>query len=290
MARAEDRHPLGPAGDWFVDTHCIDCGASRHVASGLIERNPSDGVSLFLRQPTTDREVEMAWRAAMVCPTRSVGHVRDKRPARPVFPQALGDGVWRLGHNARSSFGAHSYLIRREPGNIMIDAPRWTREVTRPVEDLGGIAHILLSHQDDVADADKYAEHFGASVWIHHDDRSAAPYATNIIEGTEPVTVADQATAIPVPGHTKGSVLYLVDDHLLFSGDSLAWDPHGEQLIAFRDACWYSWAAQTASLATFAESPLRFDRLFCGHGWSHDLDADRFHHALTELVQRMPTQ
>lgn len=94
----------------------------------------------------------------------------------------------------------------------------------------------------------------------------------------------------PVPGHTMGSVLWHVDGRLLFSGDSLAWDPKRQQLTAFRGACWYSWDAQTGSLARFADSGLTFDRLFCGHGWSHDLDADGFHTQLVGLVERMPTQ
>ena len=288
MARLQDRHPAGAAGEWFVDTRCIDCDAARQVAAGLIVRNPGDGVSVFSRQPETPEEIEMAWRAAMVCPTRSVGHVTLRRPASPVFPHDLGDGVWRLGHNSRSSFGAHSYLVGRADGNLMIDAPRWTRDVVGPVEELGGIAHILLSHRDDVADADRFAEHFGARVWIHADDRDAAPYATDLIDGTLAMPVAGAVVAFPVPGHTLGSVLYLVDDHLLFSGDSLSWDPRRERLHAFRQACWYSWPEQTKALGRFASSDLRFDRLFCGHGWSHDLDAEAFHAHLLELVTLMP--
>lgn len=288
MARVQDRHPAGAPGDWFVDDRCIDCDAARQVAPGLIVRNPGDGVSVFTRQPSTPEEVEMAWRAAMVCPTRSVGHVSIHRPDRAVFPHDLGDGVYRLGHNARASFGAHSYLVCRPSGNLMVDSPRWTREVAEPVTELGGVAHILLSHRDDVADADRYAERFGARVWIHDHDRDAAPYATDLIEGSAPATVADDVVAHPVPGHTRGSVLYLVDGHLLFSGDSLAWNPSRARLHAFRTACWYSWPEQTAALGRFAESGLRFDRLFCGHGWSHDADAALFQERLLELVARMP--
>ncbi len=276
MARIGDRHPDGPEGDWYVDTNCIDCDAARHVAPGLIVRNPSDGVSLFLRQPETPEEIEMAWRAVMVCPTRSVGHVSLKRPDEPVFPHDLGDGVHRLGHNSRSSFGAHSYLVRRPGGNLMIDAPRWTREVADPVAELGGIDHILLSHRDDIADADRYAERFGARVWIHVDDADAAPYATDIIDGVEPVDAIDDVIMFPVPGHTRGSVLFHVDGHLLFSGDSLAWNPERRTLMAFRRACWFSWPAQIDSLRRFSESGLGFDRLFTGHGWSHDASADAF--------------
>jgi len=290
MARLDDRHPGGADGEWFVDDRCFDCDAAREVAPGLIVRNAADGNSLFARQPETPEEVEMAWRAAMICPTRSVGHARLKRPETPVFPHDLGDRVFRLGHNARSSFGAHSYLIRRDAGNLMIDAPRWTREVAVPLEEMGGVEHILLSHSDDVADADRYAERFGARVWIHSDDATAAPYATDLIEGTAPVEITPGVIAFPVPGHTKGSTLYHVAGHLLFSGDSLAWRPARQQLMAFRRACWYSWEAQTASLARFANSGLAFDRLFCGHGRSHDLPASEFQAEMTALVERMPAE
>lgn len=288
MARLEGRHPAGVAGEWFVDTHCMDCDAARQVAPGLIARNPGDGVSVFARQPHTPEEIEMAWRAVMVCPTRSVGRVTLRRPDSLVFPDDLGDGVHRVGHNSTSSFGAHSYLARRPGGNLMFDAPWWAREVAGPVEGLGGLAHILLSHRDDVAEADRYAERFGARVWIHVDDREAAPYATDLIDGTSISTVAGDVVAFPVPGHTRGSVLNLVDGHLLFSGDSLSWNPWDERLHAFRRACWYSWREQTAALGRSAYSGRRFDRLFCGHGWSHDFAAEAFHTQLVELVALMP--
>ena len=124
--------------------------------------------------------------------------------------------------------------------------------------------------------------------WIHSDDRDAAPYATDLIEGTEPSTVGDDVTAFPVPGHTRGSVLYLVDGHLLFSGDSLSWNPNREQLHAFRRACWFSWPEQTASLSRFADHECGFDRLFCGHGWNHDAPAAAMADHLVDLVARMP--
>lgn len=274
-----------------MDTRCIDCDAARQVAPRLIVRNPGDGVSLFARQPATPEELEMAWRAVEVCPTRSVGHETMRRPKHPALPHDLGDGVFRLGHNAESSFGAHAYFVQRtvqgQSVNLMIDSPRWTREVHEPVNALGGLQHILLTHWDDVADAERYAQHFGSKVWIHHDDRGAAPYADRLIEGGLATEVVPGVVAFPVPGHTKGSVLFHVDGHLLFSGDSLAWDERRERLTAFRDACWYSWTAQADSLARFAASPLRFDRLLCGHGWSHDLEAGAFHRHLVELVDRM---
>src|SRR5688572_2621537 len=92
-------------GDWYIDTACIDCGASRHVAPGLIvERN---GKSVFARQPGTHEERLSAWRAVLVCPTASVrSETKQRRAPGTVFPQELTEGVWRCGFNARSSFGA----------------------------------------------------------------------------------------------------------------------------------------------------------------------------------------
>ena len=278
------RNPESTPGDWYIDNACIDCGAARHVAPDLIvERN---GKSVFARQPETDEEKHAAWRAVLVCPTASVhSETKQPRPHATVFPQAMTEDVWRCGFNARSSFGAHSYFVRRLGGNLLVDSPRHAKELVQWFEGAGGIAHILLSHQDDVADAGKYAEYFGARVWIHHDDRHAAPYASDIIEGESPRTIVAGLVAVPVPGHTRGSVAYLLDDRVLFTGDSLAWSMREQDLVAFRDACWYSWSALAESLGKLADH--RFEWVLPGHGWPAHRDADEMSARLRALVARM---
>jgi uncharacterized protein YbjT (DUF2867 family) len=47
-----DRNRDSAPGDWYIDTHCIDCAASREVAPGLIVRRR--GKSVFARQPQVD--------------------------------------------------------------------------------------------------------------------------------------------------------------------------------------------------------------------------------------------
>lgn len=281
------RNPLSAPGDWYIDTGCINCGASRHVAPGLIVERKDK--SVFARQPVTPEEEMAAWRAVFVCPTASVrSEIKQRRPDAPVFPQEITSGVWRCGYNAKSSFGAHSYFVARRDGNLLIDAPRHAGELARWFRGAGGIAHILLSHQDDVADADKYASEFGARVWIHRDDRSAAPYATDLLEGRSPRTLAPGVEAIPVPGHTRGSVVYLLDNRVLFSGDSLAWSARSQDLVAFRDACWYSWTELTASLRKLAAH--RFEWLLPGHGWPVHLPAEEMNTRLRALVARMAAE
>jgi glyoxylase-like metal-dependent hydrolase (beta-lactamase superfamily II) len=98
----------------------------------------------------------------------------------------------------------------------MIDSPRYTRSITETIDSLGGIKHVLLSHRDDVADADKWADPYNARVWIHADDADAAPYATDIT--TTDQTVDEGVMSIHIPGHTKGHVAYHVDGRFLFTG------------------------------------------------------------------------
>lgn len=278
------RNSQSAPGDWYIDTACIDCGASRHVAPELIvERN---GKSVFARQPVSSDEQLAAWRAVLVCPTASVrSETKQARPHGAIFPQQMTDGVWRCGFNARASFGANSYFVKRETGNLLVDSPRYSAELVKWFDEAGGIAHILLSHQDDVADADKYAKQFAARVWIHRDDSSAAPYATDHFEGAFPHNVAPGMVAIPVPGHTRGSVAYLLEDRVLFAGDSLAWSMPERELVAFRDACWYSWSVLMASLAKLAN--YRFEWLLPGHGWPVHLPAEEMNARLRALVERM---
>src|SRR6266513_2113513 len=211
------RNPDSAPGDWYIDTVCINCAASRHVAPGLIvERGDK---SVFARQPANEKEEMMAWRARLVCPTASVRTQAKRQRPEGIFPQELAPGVYRCGFNSKDSYGAHSYFVARAEGNLLVDSPRYALELRKFLDGAGGIKDILLSHRDDVADADKYAEAFGARVWIHHDDARAAPYAKNRIEGMNEIKIRDALLAIPLPGHTKGSVAYLLERPSARAGD-----------------------------------------------------------------------
>ena len=181
------------------------------------------GKSVFARQPVTEDETRAAWRAALLCPTASIGKEGRREQPPDLFPQELEPGHIPL-RLQRALLVRRSLLFHPEERRKR--AHRFTtlrRKLVEAFERMGGLSDVLLSHQDDVADADKYADRFGARVWIHEDDRSAAPYATNLLKGTEATEIGAGLIAIPVPGHTRGSVVYLWRDTYLFSGDSLAW-------------------------------------------------------------------
>ena len=282
MARIDERNPDGADGEWFIDERCIGCGSSASVAPELIVRRGEKYV--FDRQPDGEAEIERAWLARELCPTRSIG-TETRTTKRDPYPHQEATGVYRCGHNDRASFGAHSFFVTRPDGNLLIDSPRHTFKLAGPFDELGGLSRILLTHRDDVADAEKWAEKFGAEVAIHQAERDAAPFATRLL--SEPVTdIAEGVQAIAVPGHTAGSVVYLVDQTYLFTGDSLAWSHRREDLIAFRAATWFSWEALTTSLRSLAEH--RFEQIFAGHGASSPrLDPAEMRRRLLALTDRM---
>ena len=280
MARLDSAHPDNVEGSWFVVTRCIGCDVARHWAPGLIEMD-SDGLSYLGRQPANPDETAALWRAAEACPTQSIGNIEIRRPPQPAFPYELTPGVWSLGHTARSSFGAHSYLVKRSDGNFMVDSPRYLRSLAERVDDLGGIAHVLLSHRDDVADADRWAERYGAEVWIHAADADAAPYATVIFDGNEPTPVSSGTLAIPVPGHTEGSVVFHVDDRWLFTGDTLHWNHRRNELDVTPEQTFYSWAVLADSMERL--SRLRTEWVFPGHGKWHNVGTELYESQMARL-------
>ena len=285
MARIDRRNEDNVSGDWFVDNRCIDCGTCREIAPDLF--GDRFGLSFVQHKPASHQELS-AWLAAQACPTSSIGtESRKPRPGR-LYPREVepGSDVYDLGYCAEASFGASAWFVRRPAGNLLVDSPRFTDALVTPIDAMGGIDHLVLTHRDDVADARRWAERFGARVWIHADDRGAAPFATDLFEGLDDVEVQPGFVAVPVPGHTKGSVVFLLDGRWLFTGDSLAWSHERGDLVAFRSACWYSWSEQTQSLARLM-SRHRFAVVLPGHGARVMGDADDLHARLRALVARM---
>jgi glyoxylase-like metal-dependent hydrolase (beta-lactamase superfamily II)/ferredoxin len=287
VARLDLRHRANIEGDWFVDERCIDCDTCRQMAPAVFD---DIGEQTVVRhQPVGAGEVRDAFRAMVACPTQSIGSVARLRPPPGLFPEVIAPGVYACGFHSEHSFGAWSYFVERAAGNLLVDSPRWTRQLAEPMAERGGLAQVLLTHRDDVADAARYAERFGARVWIHEADRSAAPFATDVLRGDAPTTIAPGVVAVPVPGHTRGSVVFVVDDEFCFSGDSLAWSRERRDVTAFRDACWYSWPTQIDSLARLADSA-RFEWLLPGHGDRVHLDAGDMNRRLRALVARAAVQ
>ncbi len=198
----------------------------------------------------------------------------------------LDDGVYLCGHNSQRTAGANAYLLLRPAGTMMIDTPRWSKSLAAKYEALGPVTDVLLTHSDHAAHGRRYADWFGARLWIHQGDLSAAPDADRILHGTDPIETAEGVIAHPLPGHTKGSVLYIADELHCFSGDSIYWSRTTGDLEVAQSVTWYSITELAASLARSVRQ-LHFEWLLPGHGDRKRLPAEEMAKRLQELTTRV---
>ncbi|GAB1332032.1 4Fe-4S domain-containing protein [Streptomyces sennicomposti] len=270
---------------WYVDDRCTNCDVARQFAPELIDEH--DGRSSIVRLPDGEAETRRLHAAAFACHTRSIRPVSGPlNPALDPFPMALDDGVLICGHNSARTAGANSYLLLRPSGTaMMVDTPRWSRRLADRYTRFGPVTDVLLTHRGHAAHGRRYADHFGARLWIHEGDLDAAPDADQVVRGREPRQIGPGVTVHPLPGHTRGSVLYLADDRYCFSGDSFYWSRTTGDLEVAESVTWYSIEELAGSLATTA-GRLRFEWVLPGHGDRRRLPADEMSRRLRALAER----
>lgn len=285
MANVRQRVPENVPGDFFVDATCIDCDACRQIAPAVFAEAAE--TSFVHRQPLSADERRAALHALLSCPTGSIGCLSDDDVSAAVadFPLVIDGPVHYCGFNSPQSFGGNSYFVQREGGNWLIDSPKFVGPLVRRLEALGGVAHIFLTHEDDVADAAKFARHFQARRYIHAEELAAQPDAEVVLSGIEPRELTSGIVALPTPGHTAGHCCLLIDDCYLFTGDHLYFDRTPEHLAAFPDYCWHSWPQQVQSMRRLLDR--RFEWVLPGHGQRVHLPHDELRRQLAALIEVM---
>lgn len=285
MANLKKRVPDNVPGDFFVDSTCIDCDACRQIAPATF--GEAGATSYVKAQPRNPLERRQALRALLACPTGSIGCLGadSVKPVMKDFPLLVEEPVYYCGYNSPKSYGGNSYLLRHPAGNWLIDAPKFVMPLVAQLESMGGVAHIFLTHRDDVADADRYAKHFGARRIIHRAELSSQPDAEFVLAGAGPWDLGPGLLALATPGHTRGHCVLLANDRFLFTGDHLDWDRDAHRLSASEDYCWHSWSEQSESMVRLAEH--RFEWVLPGHGQRVHLPASEMHAELLRLMQSM---
>ena len=286
MANLKRSFPENVAGNFFVDDTCIDCDLCRQIAPAVF-RDEGDHSAVY-RQPETLEEVRRSAMAIVACPTGSIG-TRDKidlQPAIDGFPEHIDDDVFFCGFASPNSYGAASYLIQREGGNVLVDSPRFAKHLVQKLEAMGGVTTMFLTHRDDIADHQKFADHFGCRRIIHKDDARGVA-AERILEGRDRVSLDDELLVIPTPGHTRGHAVLLYRNKFFFTGDHLAWSDNHDRLTAFRSVTWYSWPSQTESMKRLLD--LSFEWVLPGHGRRCHFSAQSMRQELQRCIDWMST-
>jgi ferredoxin len=73
MAEIKNRLSENAAGNFFVDSQCIDCDVCRDTAPANFRRNDDNGYSYVYKQPETPEELELCKEAFDACPVEAIG-------------------------------------------------------------------------------------------------------------------------------------------------------------------------------------------------------------------------
>ena len=135
------------------------------------------------------------------------------------------DGEVRVYKTSCGPFDNNSYLLVCPQTNesVIIDAPMGPGETLAEAEGTQVKAILIThNHQDHLAGLQEMTEATGAPVACHGDDASTLPVSPNsLVKDGDTLSVGTiEVKVIHTPGHTPGSVCYLVGKHL-FSGDTL---------------------------------------------------------------------
>jgi glyoxylase-like metal-dependent hydrolase (beta-lactamase superfamily II)/ferredoxin len=288
MANLQHRLPENVPGDFFVDATCIDCDTCSQLAPAIF-RDHGDQCSVH-HQPNTPDETRQALMALVACPTGSIGSIEkhDAHIGIDAFPLHLSEDVYFCGFTSESSFGGWSYLVKRPEGNVLIDSPRFASQLVKRIDEMGGVARMLLTHKDDIAAHESFRARFGTIRTMHRADGAAKLQMEQIIDGEDPIALDDDFLVIPTPGHTRGHVVFLYKQKFLFTGDHLAWSPARNTLTAFRSVAWYSWPEQIRSMEKLLAYD--FEWVLPGHGDMHHDSAQNMNTHLERCIAWMKTR
>lgn len=290
MAHLKQRRSENISGDFYVDSTCIDCDTCRWMAPEIFNRAADK--SAVHHQPANEIERLQSLQALLACPTSSIGTVekpKDIKDAQQSFPLPVAANIYSCGYHSEKSYGAASYFIQRPEGNILVDSPRFTPPLVKRIEEMGGIRYMYLTHIDDVADHQKFREHFKCDRILHQDEITTDTSEVEIqLTGTEPYQLEPDLLIIPVPGHSKGHTILLYQNKFLFTGDHLSWSYRLNQLAASRNYCWYSWEEQTKSMNKLLN--YSFEWILPGHGRRYHADAETMRQQLQKCLNWMESQ
>ena len=124
------------------------------------------------------------------------------------------------------SLHIRAFVLRREPGNLLVYAAPTVEAHADAIAAMGGISRQYLNHWHEASfGGASVATTFEAPLLCHVNEReSVADHLTVGATFSERAVLDGDFELIPTPGHTSGATAYLWDTgrhRLLFTGDTI---------------------------------------------------------------------
>lgn len=163
-----------------------------------------------------------------------------------ISPRKVGDLTYggSIYQFMRIGKGCLSYMIVSGDEAAVVDPSRFTKVYVSFAKENGWkIKHVLDTHlhADHLSGGSKLAEETGATYWFPANDGKEAKFSFSPLQdGTEiPFGKSEEGMrCLASPGHTEGSMSFVVDDTYLLSGDTLFTESIGRPDLAGQAEQW----------------------------------------------------
>ena len=120
------------------------------------------------------------------------------------------------------SLDIRAFLLRRDPGNLLVYSATGLESDAPAIEGLGGISRHYLNHRHEAMFASGW---LAAPLFVHVNERESVAGSYSVAGTFSERHVLDEDfEVIPTPGHTSGATAYLWDsgeNRFLFTGHRL---------------------------------------------------------------------
>ncbi len=128
---------------------------------------------------------------------------------------------------------SNTYLLgERSSGfGVLIDAGEPAAPITQAIEAHRlTLAYVLCTHHhvDHIMNLELFKERYASTACAHRDEVDLIPGVARALENDEVVVCGDLTVrALHTPGHTRGMLAFVVNDEMVFTGDTLFRDSIG---------------------------------------------------------------
>lgn len=128
---------------------------------------------------------------------------------------------------------SNTYLLGESSSGfgVLIDAGEPATPITRAIEAHGlKLAYVLCTHHhvDHIMNLELFKERYASTACAHPDEADFIPGIGRVLEDGEEVVLGDLTVrALHTPGHTRGMLAFVVNDEMVFTGDTLFRDSIG---------------------------------------------------------------